>query len=127
MDYTIECEICGGKLILDSELSVSLYYSDKPIRFKSTGKIVEESLNEHLVYRCSNCEKCFKYSYKDWELLFRKRLAKIVSEAKLRANFKNIDPEDLDPDRGLEFCGYCEGYDGVGNCLKDIIARCSLR
>lgn len=125
--YAIECEECGGDLVIDEELTISFYYEDQPFKVKETGEIIEETLNKYLVYRCINCEKYFKYTYKEWEQKYREKLEKFVVRSKKIAAFRNLDPKEINQDRGIDFCGFCEGYDRAGNCFKDIIARCDIR
>ncbi len=125
--YDIECEECGSVLLLDEELTIDFYYADEPFKVKEDGEIIEDTINKYLVYRCMGCEKYFKYTYQDWERLFRIKLSTLVTEVKKSAAFKNLDPESIREDGGLEFCGICEGYDNAGNCLKDIIEHCEIR
>ena len=127
MYYSIECEECEGELVLDEELTISFYYDDKPFKVKETGEIIEDTLNTHLTYRCLDCEKLFHYTYKEWERKFREKLAKFVTRTKKMAAFKNMDPKEIMQDRGLSFCGVCEGYDRAGNCFNDVIERCDIR
>ena len=124
--YTIECEKCRGEVILEEELTLDFYSEELPFRVKETGDIIEDTINSYLIYRCTKCEQYFKYNYKDWERLYRIKLERVITEAKKRAAFKLLDPLEISQDGGIAFCGYCEGYDKEGNCLKDIIKRCDI-
>jgi len=46
---------------------------------------------------------------------------------KQRMFAEDINPYTIDPDNGLDYCGQCDGYDGEGNCLVDIIKQCTIR
>lgn len=40
---------------------------------------------------------------------------------------ENINPQTINPDNGLEYCGQCSGYAGDGHCLVDVIKQCTIR
>ena len=124
----ITCNDCTGTLAIDEFITAQYYRDDMDYVVKDTGEVAEESLQKYLVYKCLNCGRLYKLSYKDWECKYRAQIAKDVMEARKQEMFsKEINPETIDPDNGLEYCGQCSGYDGGGYCLVDIIKQCTIR
>lgn len=126
--FRIECEKCGEDLMIDDRLTMDEYLKDMDYLINETGEIVEASLQEYLIYKCPLCESTYKYTYKEWEELYRKRLAKEIMEVRKIKMFRShINPHAINPDNGIEYCGQCSGYDNEGNCLVDIINQCTIR
>ena len=125
--YEILCEKCNGTLIVDTELTKNEYMEEPLFNISTSNEIIEATINNYLVYRCINCERYFKYTYKEWEYLFRKKLTKEIMELKKIIAYKQIDPMSIDADKGLLHCGKCSGYDGLGNCFKDLYDQCTIR
>lgn len=125
--YNIKCKECNGVLTVDIELSREHLWTSDKVMYTDTGALIEETINRELVYRCIKCEKLFNLTYKDWEDTIRKQMATEISDLKKLIAFRSMDPYSIDPDRGLQFCGQCPGYDNLGNCFSDIITRCELR
>lgn len=125
--FILSCEECDGRLILDEFATTSEYTKDMDYFVDELGELQEKSLQNYLIYRCDRCKKTYKYTYKDWEERMRIKIAKEAMQIKKQAMFQNIDPGSINPDNGLEYCGQCDGYDGEGNCLVDIIKQCTIR
>ena len=126
---TIICENCGGELIIDEQRTIDEYLKDADYLIdKDSGKLIDNSIQQYLIYRCSICNKVYKYTYKEWEAKYREKLAMQVMEIRKQKMFaEDINPQLIDPDNGLEFCGQCSGYAGDGYCLVDIIKQCTIR
>ena len=125
--FEILCDNCGEELVADYRSTLDEYNKDMDYIVEDIGKIVESSLQQYLVYTCMLCDKVYKFTYKDWERRYRERLAMDVMEIRKREMFKAVNPQSIDPDNGLEYCGQCSGYAGDGNCLVDIIKQCTIR
>jgi hypothetical protein len=93
----------------------------------STGKLIEASIQQYLIYTCIKCGKNYKFSYKEWEKRFRMQIAEDAMHVRKAEMFKQLNPYIIDPDNGLEFCGQCDGIDNEGNCYVDIIKQCTIR
>lgn len=123
----IDCDVCNGLAIFDEVATRMAYTEDANYMIDEVGKIIEETLQQYLIYTCMNCNTQYNLTYKEWELRTRERLAKEVMEARKFNIFKGVvDPSKVDPDNGLEWCGKCSGVDNEGNCYSDIIKVCTI-
>jgi len=126
--FTILCDKCKSKLIIDEMSTIDSYLADADFSVDESGKIKDEVLVQYLIYRCPKCNETYKFTYKEWELRYRRSLAQDAMEYRKQKMFREeINPHAIDPDNGLEFCGQCSGYAGDGNCLVDIIKQCTIR
>lgn len=126
---TIKCNKCNGSLLIDEQATSTMYLREDPHYLVNidTGKLEEGSIQDYLVYVCNVCGNTCKFTYKEWEAKYRMEIANQVMEIRKRAVFKNINPETVKIDNGLDFCGQCSGYAGDGYCLIDIINQCMIR
>ena len=126
--FQIGCDNCGEDLVIDDDATVTEYLRDMDYHVVEEDKIVEESLQQYLIYKCNLCDKTYKFTYKEWELRYRQTVAQHVMEVRKQKMFSTeINPQAVDPDNGLEYCGQCSGYAGDGHCLVDIIKQCTIR
>lgn len=126
--YTLRCEHCKkGNLILDEQLSKEFMWDNYKIMYTEIGELIEDNLSSSLVYRCLNCEKIISLTYKEWEKQARKQMMLEVLELKRRIAFRTAPGKSVDADNGFVFCGYCPGYDSVGNCFKSVFDKCQIR
>ena len=126
--FSIKCDNCGEEIFIDGSETFDSYMKNYNYLMDDKGKIVEGSINQYLIYKCPLCNKRYKFTYKDWEKRFREKIAQDVMEARKMEMFsKQINPQTIDPDHGVEFCGQCSGYDGTGYCFVDVIKQCTIR
>jgi len=126
--FVLPCEKCGGRLILDEISTMTEYAKDMDYLVDEIGNLVEKSIQKYLIYRCADCADEQKLTYKDWETRMRLKIAKDAMGLRKQIMFsRDINPHTLDPDNGLEYCGQCDGYDGEGNCLTDLVKKCTIR
>lgn len=125
--FEILCDNCGEELIIDDVATMDEYNKGMDYLVEEEAKIVESSLQQYLIYKCRLCESTYKFIYKDWEKRYRERVALEVMAVRKRQMFKELNPQSINPDNGLEYCGQCSGYAGDGNCLVDIIKQCTIR
>lgn len=126
--FDLECEKCGNSLQIDEYLTAKEYSKDMNYLVDEIGHLVESTIQKYLIYRCNICGIVYKFTYKEWEELIRIKVAKIAMDLRKQKMFaEDINPMRIDPDNGLEYCGQCDGYDGEGNCLVDIIKQCTIR
>lgn len=126
--FTILCDKCGEELFIDDKTTFEEYMKDADYLVEEENKIVEKSIQQYLIYQCRLCDKTYKFTYKEWEAKYRQKIAIDVMEVRKQKMFsENVNPQAIDPDNGLEYCGQCSGYAGDGNCLVDIIKQCTIR
>lgn len=126
--FVLSCNDCGGRLILDELATVDEYTKDMDYIVDEIGDLLEKSIQKYLIYRCADCHTTDKFTYKEWEERMRMKIAKEAMGLRKQIMFsRDINPNNLDPDNGLEYCGQCDGYDGEGNCLVDLIKQCTIR
>lgn len=125
--FEIRCDDCAGSLMIDMKETMDAYYKDMDYLVNEVNHIVEATLQNYLIYRCTTCDKTFKFTYADWEKRMRELIAMEVMEVRKHKMFKDLNPQSVNPDSGLEYCGQCSGYAGDGNCLVDIINQCVIR
>jgi len=125
--FEILCDNCGEELIIDYRTTMDEYNKDMDYIVEEAGKIVESSLQQYLMYKCRLCDQTYKFTYKDWEQRYREKVAMDVMEVRKQEMFKRLNPQTIDPDNGLEYCGQCSGYAEDGNCLSDIVKQCTIR
>jgi len=125
--FDILCDNCGEELVIDEMLTMDEYNKDMDYLLDEKGKIIESSLNQYLIYRCCLCDEVYKFTYKDWEKRYREKVATEIMEVRKRDMFISLNPQSVNPDNGLEYCGQCSGYAGDGNCMVDIIRQCTIR
>jgi len=126
--FTISCDKCDGDLRINDFLTTEEYMKDSDYFIDELGKLQDDSVQQYLIYKCIQCEELYKFTYKEWEERMRIRTAREVMGLRKQKMFEqDINPYNIDPDNGLEYCGQCDGYDEEGNCLTDIIKQCTIR
>jgi hypothetical protein len=126
--FDLECEKCGELIQIDEYLTAEEYSKDMDYLVDEAGHLVESTIQKYLIYRCVVCGINYRFTYKDWEKRIRIKVAKMAMDLRKQKMFaEDINPMIIDPDNGLEYCGQCDGYDGEGNCLVDIIKQCTIR
>jgi len=125
--FNIKCDMCGYLIELDFDRTVESYCGDMDYLIQEDGQLAENTIQNYMIYKCSNCGEIYRFTLKDLELRIRKQAA--ISAMNMRRDevFKNIKPNSINPDNGFEYCGKCDGYDGEGNCFIDVIKQCSIR
>lgn len=125
--YEIKCDDCDYNLVFDYGSTLDSCLKDLDYLRDSKEFIQDKWLSNYLVYRCVNCRKKFKYTFKEVERKVRETVSKDVIQFRKVQMFKKIDHSLVDPDNGFEYCGQCEGVDKQGNCFVDIIKQCTIR
>ena len=125
----IACSKCGrGKLIFDPSETYNNYYRTEAYLTDKHGEIVEETIQNYLIYKCEVCSSVFKLTYQEIDEMIRKKMAeKVIRIKNLRYIKENVEPADLKSSNIMIFCGECEGFDSKGNCPDRFFNRCELR
>jgi len=114
--------------MLDELATRDEYLKDVGCMVDESGRLIEDTIQQYLIYRCQNCNSTFKLTYKEWERLFRMKVAWEVMQLKKALMFRNeINMLLVNPDNGITFCGQCDGVDSEGNCYNDVIKQCTIR
>lgn len=123
--FTILCDNCKNPVDFDYNTSINEYLHKVDYINDSDDFILDTAMSTGLVYRCINCKKTYKYTFRDLELKRRESIRADVRRYRKIYVFKNIiNPGSVNPDNGLFECNLCDGVDNLGNCYKDIIAVC---
>jgi len=126
MIKSIPCEICGKKLRFSPADTFHAWQDSEIFRLDDIDKLIDGIINDLLVLVCDQCEITYRYTFKELEKKFRKKLSDQM--------FTMIAMGDLpDPgsmkktDRLLVYCGKCNGHDGKGACPKMVYDKCELK
>jgi hypothetical protein len=126
--FEIQCDDCGESLIIDMKETADDYSKTMNYMLDQEGKLMPDTIQNYLIYKCIRCDKVYKLTYQDWERMFREKLAWEIMEIRKQKMFsEEINPQTIHADNGMDFCGQCSGYAGDGNCFKDIIRQCTIR
>ncbi len=125
--FRIPCDFCDSFLELDYMSTTDAYLKDMDYLIDENGELLEDSIQQYLIYRCLKCDKVHKLTYKDWERRFRLKIAKEVMTVRKKEMFAKLNLNAINADNGMEYCGQCDGFDEEGNCLVDIIKQCTIR
>jgi hypothetical protein len=121
----IECEICGGGIDFDNELTITDYAIAITANVLDIDEKVDDIINKHLVYRCRSCGHVFKYTYKDIERVMRRKLTEktllLIVHDRVKSNTK------ISMEKFFIYCGKCQGIDGTGCCTKSIFEKCEIK
>jgi hypothetical protein len=125
----VACPKClKGKLVFDPSATYNDYYKTENYVVDKHGELVEETVQNYLVYSCDRCESEFKYTHQELDEMIRKQMAqKVIRMKNLRYIKENVEPADLKNSNIIIFCGECDGFDGKGNCPDRFFNRCEIR
>ena len=126
--FVVDCMKCGNPLMLDEISTRDEYLKDMAYMVDEEGRLIEDTIQQYLIYRCQGCNSTYKLTYKEWEKLFRLKVAWEVMQLRKAKMFRQeVNMLLVNPDNGIEFCGQCDGVDKEGNCYKDVIKQCTIR
>lgn len=118
------CEI--GQLHYNQPATTDAWQSPIVFRLDDIDKLKDGVISEILVFTCDYCEANERYTFKEVELKFRKRLSDIMLTQIARGDM--MDPGTMrSMDRTLIYCGKCGGFDGKGACPHLIYDDCKLK
>lgn len=121
---SINCELCGGILILDEGATVDDYSIVVSANIDNLFDKVENIIGKYLVYKCTICGAIYKYTYKDFEKALRKKMTERLLFSIAHGFIKN---NIVLSDSYLYYCGKCSGFDGTGCCPKSIYDKCIIK
>jgi len=94
-------------------------------RLDDISQLKESILSDILVMVCSKCGSQVRFTLKEIEKEFRKKLSTRILTMLARGDIP--DPGGRKTDRIYFYCGKCNGYDGKGACPQYIYDNCELK
>lgn len=121
------CDSCGkGRLVYSQKLTARAWQEPEIFRLDDIGKLKDGIISDILVMSCTDCGVEVRYTLKEIEKVFRKKLSDRLFTMVARGDIP--DPGTLrKTDRLFYYCGKCNGYDGKGACPKYIYENCELK
>lgn len=126
MIKSIKCEICGHKLRFSQSDTFQAWQDSDIFRLDDIDKLIDGVISDILVLICDNCEITYRYTFKELEKIFRKKLSDQILTMIAKSDLP--DPGSMKKtDRLLVYCGKCNGHDGKGACPRMIYDKCELK
>lgn len=124
---SLPCEACEtGKLHYSQRHTFEAWQDSNIFRLDDVDKLVDGVISEILILVCDTCNSRYRYTFKELEKIFRKRLSDRLLTMIAMGDLP--DPGSLRPtDRIMVYCGKCSGYDGKGTCPRVIYNKCELK
>ena len=113
--------------MLDQKKTMDYYLQVMHFIIKPEGQIDFDEIPLISFYACPRCKTEYSFDTKEYEKRVRMTIADLALRIKKSDMLASLNPHNIDPDNGLEYCGICDGYDKEGNCLSDMVKRCPLR
>jgi hypothetical protein len=127
IEHSIECDFCdGGLLSYSPSETFEAYFSPESFALAEIDKILDEAINEYLVFVCGMCGISVKYTYKDVEKKIRENMYNKVIFSLALKEFKDSGAIGF-VDKTLIYCGKCNGFNGKGACPVRIFNECKLK
>lgn len=125
--FPLICSGCKNYLEFDYQASLEEFLSKVSYTKDSIDKICNVSLETPLMYKCVKCGSKVNYNFREVEEKFKETLCKDIKKYRKIYVFRNVlNPNNINPDNGLTYCGICDGVDDEGNCYVDIYKICPL-
>ena len=116
--------MCATTLVFSGDSTVDHYVSHMSVTPSNLNSVVDDLINEYLVYDCPACGHSHKYTSKEIEKLLRKNL----TERALVYIIRNMTENDnLFTYSYFIYCSKCQGLDGKGSCPKTIYDQCQIK
>lgn len=123
----LPCELCEtGEIYYNQRETFEAWAQPEIFKLDDVDKLVDGIINEVLVFVCDNCEAQFRYTFKEVEKKFRKKLSDRLLTMIAMGDLP--DPGSIrQVDRIMFYCGKCGGYDGKGSCPIIIHRDCTVK
>lgn len=123
----LPCPYCEkGEMYYNQPETTESWQHPIMFRLDDLYELKDGVVSDVLVFTCDGCEANERYTFKELELKFRKRLSDIILTQIARGDMP--DPGSIkDIDRTLYYCGRCGGFDGKGACPNFIFDDCRLK
>jgi len=123
----LPCDACKkGRLLYSQRLTMEAWQQPEVFRLDDLGKLKDGVISDILVMVCTECEVEVRYTLKEIEKVFRKRLSDRLFTMFGRADLP--DPGGIrKTNRIFYYCNKCTGYDGKGSCPQYIYNNCEIK
>lgn len=122
----LPCTSCDkGRLYYNQKETMEAWQQPEIFRLDDITKIKDGILSEILVMVCSQCGTQERFTLKEIEKEFRKKLSNRIFTMLARGDIP--DPGARKTDRIYFYCGKCNGYDGKGSCPQYIYDNCDIK
>lgn len=127
MIKSLPCEACEfGKLHYSQRDTFEAWQDSNIFRLDDLPNLIDGVINEVLVFACDRCEAKYRYTFKEIEKIFRKKLSDRLLT--MIATGDIPDPGSFNnTNRIIVYCGKCGGMDGKGSCPKVVYEKCELK
>lgn len=125
MASEIKCEVCGNDISFIFDKTVDDYIILSKVNAVNVYDSVDKIINKHLVYRCNLCGQLYRYTYKEIELMIRKKIVEKALTVLASTQIPSISRVFMD--KYMIYCGKCTGIDGSGCCTKTIYEKCDIK
>ena len=123
----LTCDLCEtGRLYYDPSSTFDFYFVPETFSAAEISKIIDESINQYLVFKCSSCGITKKYTFKDIEKKARKNMYRQIINSIAIKELRNSGAIGF-VNKTMIYCGKCEGFDGKGSCPIRIFDDCKLK
>jgi len=123
----ISCEFCeSGRMYYNHRDTFEAWQDSDIFRLDDMDKLEDGIISEILIMVCDVCQAKCRYTFKEIEKIYRKRLSDKMLTMIAMGDLP--DAGSLRPtDRIMIYCGKCNGHDGKGTCPRIIYDKCELK
>jgi len=124
---SLGCDFCtNGKLYYDPSETFDAYFIPETFVSSNIGELIDKTINEYIVLKCTVCKSVVKYTFRDIEKRVRENMYDTVIKMVSVKELRNSGALNL-IDKTLIYCGKCQGFDGKGACPVRIFDDCKLK
>ena len=124
--FDMKCVSCGSNISIDQQRTTNSYMATMDYVVDKYGELDMSTVQEYMYYKCSSCNKTYKYTIKEVEREIRRYFAETAMYLR-RGSVSKENKSNVDDDSVMSYCGKCRGQDGKGNCFSVIMNNCSIR
>jgi len=122
----LPCNSCdNGRLYYNQKETMEAWQQPEIFRLDDIDKLRDGILSDVLVMACSKCDTQVRFTIREIEKEFRKKLSRRVLTMIARGDIP--DPGSRKTDRIYFYCGKCNGYDGKGSCHEYVYNNCEIK
>jgi len=124
---SLPCNECkDGKIYYDQRLTTEAWLRPEIFTLDDVDKIIDSTISEILVFTCIKCGAQVRYTFKEVEKKFRKKLSiRLLTLIAVKSLPNILAVESME--RVMFYCGKCSGYDGKGSCPFVVFNECKLK
>jgi len=127
MIRTLPCTECAkGELYYDAAATSEAWLNPEVFTLEDVDRLVDATISDILVFICIDCGVQVRYTLKEVEKKFRKKLSARLLTMIAMGNLPNIMALDSSR-RIMIYCGKCSGYDGKGSCPLAVYNDCDVK